>query len=181
MIWLGEKSQDTSNAFKLVSRIVTAIDIERSSGNSSKNKPFDADNLDLLSPPKTTSIEWRALDTLLWRPWFTRVWVMQEVIVSKDAIIVCGSHKCPWSQLIAVARYIERHSIHAITEVDPRTIIKFSVLTSQFHNGQSILLLKLLSQAREAYSSDDRDKVFALLGIANDADYALNRIIRNQW
>lgn len=44
-------------------------------------------------------------------------------------------------------------------------------LGQQFHEGPPHRLLELLSKARDAYSGDDRDKVFALLGIAEAGKY----------
>jgi hypothetical protein len=48
------------------------------------------------SLPGFSSPQWKALDALLARPWFTGVWVLQEVIVSQDAVLLCGQRSICW-------------------------------------------------------------------------------------
>jgi Heterokaryon incompatibility protein (HET) len=36
---------------------------------------------------------WRALADLLRRPWFRRVWVIQEVLMGQNVLMICGVHK----------------------------------------------------------------------------------------
>jgi len=48
------------------------------------------------SLPGFNSPQWKALDALLVRLWFTRVWVLQEVIGSQDAVLICGQRSVCW-------------------------------------------------------------------------------------
>jgi len=41
----------------------------------------------------------KELPLLLKRPWFSRVWVLQEVLLSRDALLVCGNEQCSWRTL----------------------------------------------------------------------------------
>ena len=173
VIWLGEESHDSSAAFTLISRIVSAAASEQANSPVDAKKFIRAQDLGGLALPDHFDPAWKALDSLFWRPWFTRVWVIQEITVAKDAVVICGSSHCQWSHLITTAKYVEDHSLTAITRVDPQRVIKFVDLSQRFREGLPQLLLELLSQARDSYSTDDRDKVFALLGIAADAEYSL--------
>ena len=38
-----------------------------------------------------------AIQDMLRRPWFSRVWILQEVYVSRNAIVLCGSDTIPWT------------------------------------------------------------------------------------
>lgn len=41
---------------------------------------------------------WTAIDNLLARPWFTRVWIIQEIqLARRGAVIQCGQEQVPWS------------------------------------------------------------------------------------
>ena len=173
VIWLGEESHNSSSAFDLVSRIVAAAATEQACSPVDAKKVFKAQDLSGLALPEHSNPAWEALNSLFWRPWFSRIWVIQEVTVARGALVLCGSSHCQWSHLTTTARYIEDHFLTAITRVDPQRAIKFADLSQRFYEGPPHLLLNLLSQTRDSYSTDDRDKVFALLGIAGDAEYSL--------
>lgn len=173
IIWLGEESHDSSAAFDLISRIVAAAANEQSCSPVDAKTVIRAQDLRGLGLPEHFNLAWEALDSLFWRPWFSRVWVIQEVTVARGASVLCGPNHCQWSHLTATAKYIEDHSLTAISRVDPQRAIKFADLGQRFREGPPHLLLQLLSQSRDSYSTDDRDKIFALLGIAGDAEYDL--------
>lgn len=173
IIWLGEESHDSSAAFDLISRIVAAATSEQACDPFDAKKVIKAQDIGGLALLEHTNPAWQALDSLFWRPWFSRVWVIQEVTVARGASVLCGPSHCPWSHLTTTAKYIEDHSLTAITRVDPQRALKFAELGQRFREGPPHLLLELLSQARDSYSTDDRDKIFALLSIAEDSEYSL--------
>ncbi len=173
IVWLGEESKDSSAAFDLISRLVAAAATELESSSADINKVFQAQDLDRLALPEHSNPAWEALDALFWRPWFSRVWVIQEIIVARNASVLCGLSHCQWLHLTMAARYITDHSLTAITLVEPRRLIKFIKFDQRFRAGPPYSLLELLLEARDTYSTDDRDKVFALLDIAEDAGHSL--------
>ena len=155
IVWLGETSPDSAAAFDLISRIVTAAATEPAISPLDADKVLKPEDLGSLALLEHFTPAWEALDTLFWRPWFSRVWVIQEVTVARGAIVLCGSNRCQWSHLITTAKYIQDHSSTAITRVDPYRAIKFAELGQRFRDGPPHLLLELLSQARDSYSTDD--------------------------
>ena len=172
-IWLCEESGDSSAAFDLTSRIVAAAAVELTSSPTDTKQVFKAEDLGRLALPEYSNPAWKALDGLFCRPWFSRVWVIQEVTVARSTLVVCGPSHCQWSHLIITARYIIDHSLTAITDVDPRRVIKYAAFGQRFCEGPPYSLLELLPEARDSYSIDDRDKVFALLDVSGDADHGL--------
>lgn len=173
IIWLGEESRDSASAFDLISRIVAAKALEQDLSLIEKQRSFKAKDLIDLSLPESSSPVWTALDSLFWRPWFNRVWVIQEIAVARSASVLCGQNHCQWSDFTTTACYIQDHSLTTITHVDPRRALRYIEFSLRFQEGSLRSLLELLSQARDSYSTDDRDKIFALLGIARDADHGL--------
>ena len=174
VVWLGEESDDSVLAFELIQHLVTSLATPGHSANPlDTTKVFEAKDLISAGLPDHASSAWKALDSLFWRPWFTRVWVIQEITVARDAMVLCGSLRCQWSEVQTTAKLVADHSLTAVTGVDPARAIKLMILANQFRQGLPHLLLKLLSQAQDAYSTDGRDKIFALLGIAADAEYSL--------
>lgn len=54
----------------------------------------------LQSRPINTSA-WAAVQILLERPWFTRIWTFQEIVLAKQAHFVCGPHILRWIHFAA--------------------------------------------------------------------------------
>ncbi len=46
------------------------------------------------------SQKWAAYNSFLERPWWTRVWVIQEVAVSDKVVVLCGEHSIGWDHLM---------------------------------------------------------------------------------
>jgi hypothetical protein len=135
---------------------------------SSARKPIKSGELTLKGFPERSSPRWRALDAIFWRQWFSRVWVIQEVSVAQSAIVVCGPDECSWSDMCTAAKYILDRSLDAVTDVDPKPVIKLANFCER--GGSTCNLLCLSSEARNSHATDDRDKIYAMLGLASDVD-----------
>lgn len=122
-------------------------------------------------PEPSSFLVWRALDALRWRDWFTRVWIIQEITLAKEVMVTCGYDQIPWRAFEVSAKFILQHSLIALTGVDPKRILKLSDFRAfQVGKGRRDRLLVLLTQARESCVTDDRDKIYAVLGLATEDD-----------
>ncbi|KAF2732835.1 HET-domain-containing protein, partial [Polyplosphaeria fusca] len=117
-----------------------------------------------LSVPQSTKGNPRkGLELLLQRPWFRRVWILQEVANAKRARVWCGT-KSIKSRTFTLAPKLmnvepERHC-QAVLDIMPGSLREES-----WWSG-SRDLYNLLLKFKEAKATDPRDKVYALLGIA---------------
>jgi len=165
VIWQGESSKTSSMGFSLLRDIILAAKAETGFSVQDPTKPGELSQNGL---PDRSSPKWRALSAIFWREWFTRVWIIQEVLVSQSAVVVCGVDSCSWSDMARAARYISDHSLEAVTDVDPKLVLKLANFCSRSNSKPH--LLHLLSEARSSYATDDKDKVYAVLGLASDVD-----------
>ena len=56
--------------------------------------------------PKSSQ-EWKSLAAFFnHRTWFERAWVMQEIALARDIVVLCGSLHLSWEQVSAVARLL---------------------------------------------------------------------------
>jgi hypothetical protein len=106
------------------------------------------------------------LNTLLDRPWFNRVWILQEVANAKRAL-VCSGKKSLSARFFALVPVLldiqpKRHC-QAVLDIMPGPSRKDSWW------GQKQDLYTLLLKFSDSKASDPRDMIFALLGIASDA------------
>jgi hypothetical protein len=113
-------------------------------------------------------------------PWFRRVWVLQEASSHRTVIVRLGAHSFPWGSVVLAALWgqYQTRGYTAIqtpslkSDIDRRGYLPelwLGLLHRRTPRGLSIT--ELVFRAREFQASDPRDKVFALLGLANDLSH----------
>lgn len=118
--------------------------------------------------PATGNI-YSALTTVLRRPWFRRVWVIQEVALAKRATVVCGWSSTPTSSF-ALMPHLLRVKVPELTQA------VLDVMPGPLRNEESSWwrkkrdLLTMLQKFGSAASSRAHDRIYALLGVSSDPD-----------
>ena len=115
-----------------------------------------------------------ALDNLLKRGWFQRIWVIQELVCAGKATIMCGNQSMEWVRFQGfVGRLYEDGNYNRVAVNDPvYNLIQMRRENEQRRLGKQSSLLYLLSAFRSCEASDPRDKIFALVGIADQQTIA---------
>ncbi|KAJ5548926.1 hypothetical protein N7513_006160 [Penicillium frequentans] len=124
-----------------------------------------------------------AFRRLLERPWFYRTWIIQEVLLNENVMLLCGPHAISFQALGA-----QRHKHYGL--MPPEGISnhweKYVDLdgAALFRNLQTfptrghIEAPDLLSHSRQCLATDPRDKVYAILGLLEGelmrVDYTLS-------
>jgi hypothetical protein len=123
----------------------------------------------------TTPEVLEALTLFLARPWFSRIWVLQEVYQAKKAILLCGTERVSWDA-IQTLRYFENLRESRVKVWPYVATVKGGKLLKAYQ------LYALLTETRGCHVTDPRDKLFALLPLLADAsncglaaDYALSK------
>ncbi|RDW59557.1 hypothetical protein BP6252_12644 [Coleophoma cylindrospora] len=132
---------------------------------------------------------WRALNTLLCRPWWNRLWVTQELALAKRQFFVCGHEVIPFGGLFCVLWNISESYFPWISKllasqgvnlIESRVDIVQDLLYLGSAAGY-IDLLQALWFTIDRLATDDRDKIYGILGISSDsnsiistADYSLD-------
>lgn len=122
-----------------------------------------------------------ALGSLFARPWFRRVWVIQERALSSVPVVCCGEHLLTWSQFYAGFWVLcgLRDYLHMVRTGPQRSPLPY-FLTSKLMNVTPVAytapnqpLLSLLtvlygnSNKPRLEASDERDYVFSVLGLVD--------------
>jgi hypothetical protein len=106
-VWLGEKDEWSDPTIELIHALALMPEDVLMAIN-----PFDMANPEILMSTFGNSLKglhWEALGKFLQRAWFTRVWVVQEVLVTYDvynSLILCGNCKIGWNGLFIASGYI---------------------------------------------------------------------------
>ena len=131
------------------------------------------------------------------RPWWRRLWVLQEMVLAPQAVVVCGPHmilldqvlkaflnirhissrlrlsRADSNEMISIAALIT--TIEDLGRYGPSKLLGGNTTTSypyQHHpkepNDGFLCFSKLLTACRFRLSSDPRDKIYGLLGMTPD-------------
>ena len=123
----------------------------------------------------------RALECILHAEWWSRIWVVQETVLATNAAVLRGSLTISWSRLSKAAENLITHRfsccaalVEALPPTHTKALIDFSLIMDDFKEARAYQsmqqgnpLLPLMQHFRSRGASDDRDKVYALLGLAH--------------
>lgn len=166
-LWLGPAAEDSD----------TAMDFIASSGSVNT-----VDEINALSPP------YPALLSFFNRTWWSRIWVVQEALLSRNAIFKCGQKEVPMSTFAQVAdkERAHRHKLRepidnwdraATTPSKAKALwifmppdMPFYPLLLQFHYGRNPVPQSFFKQRWKlpdnfnlVFTSKDRDILMALV------------------
>jgi hypothetical protein len=100
------------------------------------------------------------LECLFRRPWFSRVWVIQEVVANPCVRIMCGTHQSSWAALGACVMGYANTRV-SVKEDPPIMRINRPEQLQRYKLSDG--LWRILLNTRSLAASDPRDRVFALL------------------
>lgn len=119
---------------------------------------------------------WLALGRLCWRPWFDRVWVLQEVALAARTVVACGKDTICWATLLDAVGILELHSYSrgASDIIGPMLgapKVRRMGVGKQFKDraygnaDPSYEFLTLMSQTIQLCASNHRDKIYGMMGL----------------
>jgi hypothetical protein len=101
------------------------------------------------------------------RPFWNRLWVIQEIVFANHASIFCGRYMADWDSLdLLVAGSRGKPWSHDELQLEPAE--RSCNARKRRIGGESISLLDALYSSSSAMTSNKMDKVYALLGLSND-------------
>jgi hypothetical protein len=168
VVWLGLQQDGSEHAIELISRMATINSLHGLTNPDSSCKHYmDVD----LKPPRY----WGELCIFMERPWFTRLWVLQEVAMApRRTVIYCGPTKILFSllyegltQLLRTRRALEKLRLKgeglARLEEVVEALTAACLLSTIARSCQKLTILDLAKYFRRYDSTDPRDILFSLL------------------
>lgn len=178
IVWLGEADEDVNEAFECIRQ-----HNQNRQGSSQREIyiPFQKEGLATLDQaclyPDQKDFGFRdlcvrhALTTLsgkiFTQPWWSRVWAVQEVAVSRFALIRCGAASIPWQDLVDFVQKFPTWSgpsdvvsvFHAQSPLQ-----RIEGCRKSFSEHISTPVLEMLLNFRQCRSTDPRIKCLQYLG-----------------
>ncbi|KAH8889152.1 HET-domain-containing protein [Thozetella sp. PMI_491] len=163
VIWLGLATEDSDLAMETVAQV----------------KPGD---LSAAQFDDEMDRRLRAVTQLLRRPWWTRIWVLQEAFLSKKPIARCGSREIPFEAFVAFKGACDKSHWHTHDKWRPYQLfdsVPFTPCLSNWHatkkelassDGGASLFAWIVSMSGKFEATEVRDKIYALLAMSLSED-----------
>ena len=196
-VCLGDDDNDVTEASRCMNNLCNTY---RAEHGPLKQSLLEVDNRPWLlmryNPGYISEKSWRCFERLLSRPWFSRVWIFQEVVLSANICILYKTSILSWENLLQACQMVEE--LHLAIESPDGQPLHWPVVAMEdakswkldrddaplttpvtvgvernkwaFDIYGLIPLNRLLLMMRCSQATDARDKVYALLSISSGFD-----------
>lgn len=172
LVWLGVEKDDSAHAHKLVH------------GLANEELRLDHDS------------ELGSVVSLFDRDYWSRLWVVQEILHARDIVVQCGSLRLTWDDYTRASRLFQTKkgilakipslvrssygstriitSQHRLSSLQilayhgPASILRIQQARELYSDDSFFYLLHLLRISRTKLASDPKDRVYGILGILPD-------------
>jgi Heterokaryon incompatibility protein (HET) len=180
LVDLGDVKEDDKDVQALIDRIADAFADFTSSGSDERDFSQCLEKYDL--PPRTDPV-WSSFLDVYTRPWFRRIWVIQEYALSRKIEILWGKEVIPGDHFFRIFIDFQQYgfldlmlsslSVARRLQAGKSLIALANMLEvrESIQTRQPKKLLQLLITSRPCEASDASDKILALLALASDADH----------
>ena len=175
IVWLGEEKEDGSDC-------TNAIDFLHYL--SSLQIAFQGDDLAMRNNLENPNFNEKcaAVSNLLARPWWTRVWTLQEFVLPKEAQLYCGPSRISRGRFksaiygIFLCSTISSDFEH---ELVPRKLFDSAFNRRRIHQWHvkpdsiGMNLIALMASLGNHSATDSRDRIYSVLGLITEQDRQL--------
>ncbi|EXM16651.1 hypothetical protein V3481_018391 [Fusarium oxysporum f. sp. vasinfectum] len=163
VIWLGLESDNSTLALSTLDYLAAQVEITKASWVRPSPGCVHQDWFHSLTGMPYDDSTWQAIVDLTNRPYFTRLWVVQEIHLSNhNAVVQCGLSQMMWQRFrrAIVCLMWKRHIPRCISSS------KLPMLGTFCYNFDGLNFATLLQMVTHLECFDPRDKVYGLLGLA---------------
>lgn len=159
-IWLGDEDFTSKSGIDFIQRCSSIDDLD-----------------DVVRGDRYTNL-WNAVLSLMGRRWFSRTWVIQEIAVARKATMFCGSDSVTWNEFEACVALLKKRSLlypqtYQIETLPACQLVSIVRQVFDRNDKEEIIaprlsLQTLVTRLSSFQATDDRDRIYSLVGIACD-------------
>ncbi|KAM5341812.1 hypothetical protein ACJ41O_014843 [Fusarium nematophilum] len=188
LAWLGPKDEDAANAYKIFQSndLIARFRAEAKTLAEDVVEEDDPRAKDFLRRREAfdDSLDYHGLKAFFKkRPWFRRVWIAQEIGLSREALLLCGDLSIPWKEVVRTLQDLGNpRRIDDLTEMQYMFISKqawttYSVFESQRRGNVPVISAEEDTELRRKMdfvdvmecawyreATDEKDYIYAFLG-----------------
>ncbi|KAG4436671.1 hypothetical protein IFR05_007850 [Cadophora sp. M221] len=174
--WLGHPTVDSHLVVPFLNMLSGAFESQ-----ISRKQQMTMDSLQYLPGCQVEcSPEWTALRNFLRRPWFRRMWILQEAASATTLILRFGNETLEWDTLANVLSNMRFWCFLRMLEIREENVEDLGILPHGYRNTLTVLYFKvgeddssrtlhnLLISGWGLSAFDARDKIYAVLGLVSD-------------
>ncbi len=169
VVWLGLEKNDSGGGIRILKHLSSQIQVDWDANiinpASRESQPHWSDQAKILPYDDEKLL---AINELLGRRWFERLWVQQEIrLANRHAIFMCGSDVIAWRSLPR-AIFCLNHKKWSPKRLSPslrslRDRVRFIFHLAHHHSPMSFL--EIMRQTTHCKCFDPRDRVYAILSL----------------
>ncbi|KAF5700714.1 Het6 heterokaryon incompatibility [Fusarium globosum] len=183
--WLGPADPEEATA----AGMITSTLAKRRPNEFREQEYFPQNDYLLeLGLPARNSPAWEALNSMLNAPYFSRIWILQELALATTYTILWGDLVIPKAEfmafkmatlLLGMRHRDPKTQVLTLMKEDPYSscpAVEWNIVTMVFaddYRGRIRGLYELVSWVQGCQATDPRDKIFALLGLAGVRTYGI--------
>ena len=170
-VWLGEEEYGTRQAWNVIYTSPTLVR-DRGEEATGTPQPWDVGSkFPTFRRDEDVTMQDRqlilALNDLGTRPWYSRCWTFQEIVLAKTANVLCGELIMPWNRfednLLRLAVSLSRKWKSLLSSSINN--LKLLQKARRLKREDPGLFLDMLITNRLREASNPRDKIYSLLGL----------------
>jgi len=160
VIWLGIEGNNSTVAFEFMKFI----------SSDRKKRAMRSEKLNGKASYSGFREELEAVKKLCQRPYWERLWIVQEVVVSQEAELYCGRDQISWDEFSVFQKCIEDGDMELNGDDSLEKSFAFKLDRYQVYQQTDYSnLIELLEPFSSSLCFEVRDKVYELVGLAKDA------------
>lgn len=172
LVWLGEEAEEDCRALSIIREVVEPKLEPLSKIGVVPNQRGDYRPTELIiESGDLCTADVGQICVLLTRPWFDRVWVIQEVVNAPAVVVICGRESVTWTWLVCAAGSLvspfRADMLENLKKLGDRVVSGLMNVAS-IHIARFCGRLKpfdALKVSQTFTSSDPRDRIFAMLSL----------------
>lgn len=171
IIWLGEDNGDSAKLFDMVGRLQSILGNPQLPQSPATGFEHNAEYILELKRQGVWDEIHFITRRLLERPWFQRVWVFQEAVMSANVMFLLGLYYFPWDQVVRVAFLSLSPNLVKFSPQTYKSLMLFARMNSFryiYSDKKKLPLAVLLMEGSGAKCLDPRDLVYSLLGMIGE-------------
>ncbi|KAJ4308054.1 hypothetical protein N0V94_009513 [Neodidymelliopsis sp. IMI 364377] len=127
------------------------------------------------------SLGWQALAKIFERQYWSRAWVVQEIVLAKQLVVIFGDNEFSWDELVRFVEAFEDRGNDGSLDVTGSLLrgvdvpfaqimmlLNVSRIRDYFHRCEGLGLRDIMSYGPRFNASDPRDNIFAFQGLCSE-------------
>ena len=186
LVWLGDAADDSDLAMDSLPRLLNIVQTME----PNVFPPYASAWPDILlryGLPAVDEPVWHALQALFSRQWFYRLWTLQEVVLARDPVVLCGSRCIDWNILPLFAKAVTDTRLSVLcfkqedleltgahTQEPIQFLTQIHAMRTRLRPCQHAMFLHtLISFSSNRVYRDPVDRVWALMGLLSKSSHRI--------